>query len=35
MKTSFRNISALAIAAASSGAYAAQVEEVVVTAQSK
>ena len=34
MKTSFRNISALAlaIATASSGAYAAQLEEIIVTA---
>ena len=37
MKTSFRNIStlALAIATASSGAYAAQLEEIVVTAQKR
>jgi len=37
MKTSFRNLStlALAIATASSGAYAAQLEEIVVTAQKR
>jgi len=37
MKTSFRNISALAlaIATASSGAYAAQLEEIIVTAQKR
>lgn len=37
MKTSFRNMSALAlaIATASSGAYAAQLEEIVVTAQKR